>query len=639
MKHIILGTAGHVDHGKTSLIKALTGIDTDRLKEEKERGITIELGFASLALPGGVKLGIVDVPGHERFIKNMVAGASGIDMVMMVIAADEGVMPQTREHLQICSFLGIRKGMVVISKTDMVTQEWLELVKEDVATFLAGSFLEGAPVISVSAATQAGLEDLLGILNQIAATIGEDTDPGIFRLPVDRVFTMKGFGTVITGTLMSGMIELGENVEILPPGISSKIRGIQVHNASVERAEAGQRTAVNFQGLEKESIRRGDVVVRPGLLIPSRTLDVCFEYLGGFERKLKNRAQVRFHYGTSEIMARLIPMDREEVKSGEKVFAQLVLDEPAVTIAGDRFVIRSYSPVTTIGGGLIADPHPPKHKRFKPEVLEAFATLLEGDDTAKVSVIVGRAGLTGITLHELIVRTGIRSSLLRKILDRMLSERTAILLDKEETRVVSYIPYGELLDHLLAQLDRYHRKNPLREGLSREELRMALGLGGNQKFFAMAIKDLEKKGKIVVDRENVRRADHRVDLGIGLETMRNDIEIHYSRAGLSPPTVREVLEKYADKKDNARDVLSVLLREGALIRVTEDLYFSGEAILKLREAYKKQLLAQGQANPASFKDLTGLSRKFIIPLMEYFDLSKLTIRSGDVRILREREHS
>ena len=381
MKHIILGTAGHVDHGKTSLIKALTGIDTDRLKEEKARGITIELGFASLALPGGVKLGIVDVPGHERFIKNMVAGASGIDMVMMVIAADEGVMPQTREHLQICSFLGIRKGMVVISKTDVVTEEWLELVKEDVATFLAGSFLEGAPVIPVSAATKAGLEDLLGMLNQIAETIGEDPDPGIFRLPVDRVFTMKGFGTVITGTLMSGMIELGENVEILPPGISSKIRGIQVHNASVERAEAGQRTAVNFQGLEKESIRRGDVVVRPGSLLPSRTLDVCFEYLGGFERKLKNRAQVRFHYGTSEIMARLIPMDREEVKSGEKIFAQLVLDEPAVAIAGDRFVIRSYSPVTTIGGGLIADPHPPKHKRFKPEVLEAFATLLEGDDT------------------------------------------------------------------------------------------------------------------------------------------------------------------------------------------------------------------------------------------------------------------
>ncbi|MBN1547939.1 MAG: selenocysteine-specific translation elongation factor [Syntrophaceae bacterium] len=636
MKHIILGTAGHVDHGKTSLIKALTGIDTDRLKEEKERGITIELGFASLSLPGGLQVGIVDVPGHERFIKNMVSGASGIDLVMMVIAADEGVMPQTREHLQICSFLGIKKGLVALSKIDMVDEEWLELVKEDIGRFLVGSFLEDVPIIPVSAVTGSGLSELLGMLDKISREIGEESDSGIFRLPIDRIFTMKGFGTVITGTLMSGAIDLGETVEILPSGASAKIRGIQVHNETVERAEAGQRTAINFQGLEKESINRGDVVVRPGTLIPARSLDVCFQYLDGFERKLKNRAQVRFHYGTSEIMARLIPLDREEVKSGEKIFAQLVLDEPAVAMAGDRFVIRSYSPMTTIGGGVILDPHPPKHKRFKDDVLAEFMVLQGSDDAAKVGVIISRAGLSGITLHELIVRTGMTRNLLRKILDRMFSDREAILLDKDEIRVVSSVPYRILLDCFLEELGQYHRKNPLREGLPREELRMNLGLADNLKMYTMTMKDLEKQGKIVVDREHIRLTEHRVDLGKGLEEIRQEIEEIYRTGGLTPPTIREIRERFTDEKNKVNDVLSVLLKDGTLIRISEELYFNKEAIAQLRENYKKHLLLQGQANPASFKELTGLSRKFIIPLMEYFDLSKLTIRSGDIRILREK---
>ena len=636
MKHLVLGTAGHVDHGKTALVKALTGIDTDRLKEEKERGITIELGFASLQLPSGLQLGIVDVPGHERFIRNMVSGASGIDLVMMVIAADEGVMPQTKEHLQICSFLGIKKGLVALSKIDMVDEDWLELVREDIARFLTGSFLEGVPIIPVSAVTGAGMSDLVKTLDELSREIEQEADPGVFRLPVDRVFTMKGFGTVITGTLMSGAIDVGETVEILPCGVSSKIRGIQVHNEPVEKAEAGQRTAINFQGLERESISRGDVVVRPGSLTPSRSLDVCFEYLPGFERKLKNRAQMRLHCGTSEIMARLIPLDREEVKSGERIFAQLVLDAPAVVMAGDRFVIRSYSPVTTIGGGIIIDPHPPKHKRFKADVLEEFEILMDVDHAARIGVIINRAGLTGITLHELVVRTGMTQGMLRKVLDRMYSDKKAILLDKEEARIISPGSYGKLLDHFLEELGQYHLKNPLREGLPREALRMSLGLAGHQKVFAMAMRDLEKQGKIVVEREHVRLAEHRIDLGKGLEEIRREIEGLYRNAGLTPPTLREILEQYPDEKVKVNDVLSVLLKEGTLIRISEDLYFYKEIIAGLRDNYKKHLVTMGQATPASFKELTGLSRKFIIPLMEYFDLNKLTIRSGDVRILREK---
>jgi selenocysteine-specific elongation factor len=336
-------------------------------------------------------------------------------------------------------------------------------------------------------------------------------------------------------------------------------------------------------------------------------------------------------------MARLIPLDREEVKSGEKTFAQLVLDEPAVVMAGDRFVVRSYSPVTTIGGGLILDPHPPKHKRFKEDVLKEFSVLSEDDDAARANVVICRAGLTGITLHDLVVRTGMTRNLLRKILDRMFSDREAVLLDKEEVRVVSAVPYRTLLERFLAELEQYHRKNPLREGLPREELRMSLGLADNLKMFTMVMKDLEKQGKIIVDREHIRLTTHRVDLGKGLGEIRQEIEALYRQGGLTPPTIREVLDKYPGEKAKVNDVQSVLLKEGTLIRISDDLYFHSEAIVGLRESYKKHLLAQGQANPASFKDLTGLSRKFIIPLMEYFDMSKLTIRSGDVRILREKE--
>jgi len=636
MKHIVMGTAGHVDHGKTSLIKALTGIDTDRLKEEKERGITIELGFASLWLPGGLCLGVVDVPGHEQFVKNMVAGASGIDFVMLVIAADEGVMPQTKEHLSICSLLGVRKGVVVISKSDMIDAEWLELVMDDVAHFLKGSFLEGVPVVPVSAVTGAGLPELVRELDKIAQDIDSRDHHGIFRLPVDRVFTMKGFGTVVTGTLLSGAIASGETVEILPSGVRVKIRGIQVHNALVEQAEAGQRTAINLQGLAKEAIVRGNILVQPDTFISSRLLDITFKYLEGFERNLKYRARVRFHCGTSEIMAYLLLVGREEMKSGETVFAQLLLDEPVAVMAGDSFVIRSYSPVTTIGGGIILDPHPPRHKRFQEELLPDFAALAGDNPAEKVRVILKREGLRGSTFHELIIRTGIARKTLHKILEQMFSVREALLRDKQEMRVLSHAVYAELLGQVEATLERYHLLHPLRAGISREELKMLLSLNENYKVFAMAIRDLEKHGKVIIEQENVRLATYHVNMGEDLAILRQEIEDMYMNAGLTPPTMKEVMERYPEQKKKIESVLDVLLREGVLVRVGEGFTFFSGAIAKLREDYKNLLLLQKQATPASFKDLTGLSRKYIIPLMEYFDMSKLTIRSGDVRMLRER---
>ncbi|MGZ6248346.1 MAG: selenocysteine-specific translation elongation factor [Syntrophales bacterium] len=636
MKHFIIGTAGHVDHGKTALIKAITGIDTDRLKEEKERGISIELGFASLNLPDGRTFGIVDVPGHERFIRNMVSGASGIDMVIMVIAADEGVMPQTREHLHICSLLGIKKGLVALTKADMVADEWLDLVKDDVHEFLKGTFLEASPVVPVSSITGAGIEELLDALGRVAADIQGESDAGIFRLPVDRTFTMKGFGTVVTGTLISGDIELGEDVEILPPGVTAKVRGIQIHNQSVTVAEAGQRTAINLQGVEKDTIARGDVLARPRTLKPSMRLDVCMEYLSNNGRKLKNRNLVRFHVGTNEVIGRIILLDREDVEPGAKASAQVVLESPIVAMARDRFVIRSYSPVTTIGGGMIVDPLPKKHKGKSDRVNHEIDLLHDGSDTERAGIILERSGIEGIGISELEMRTGIHQSILKDILGTLSSKKQVVVVDTDESRIVSASIYQNLQDRILLEMRAYHERYPLKEGISKEELRSTAGQFARQRLFNMAVRELEKRGEIVVERENLRLSAHRVDLKGELEDLRNKIGETYMDAGITPPTIKELMEKFAGQRSLAESVISVMLKEGSLIKINEDLYFHKEVLTRLREDYKALLVRDGKATPASMKELTGLSRKFIIPLMEYFDITKLTIRAGDHRILREK---
>jgi selenocysteine-specific elongation factor len=638
MKNIVLGTAGHVDHGKTALIKALTGVDTDRLKEEKDRGITIDLGFASLMLPNGQIVGVVDVPGHERFIKNMVSGASGIDLVVMVIAADEGVMPQTREHLHICSFLGIQTGVIALTKVDLVDKEWLEVVLDDIREFVKGTFLEGVPVVPVSAITGDGLPEFLEALAQIAAHIGEETDTGLFRLPIDRVFTMKGFGTVVTGTLMSGHICVGDGVEILPSKITTKVRGIQVHNQAIARAESGQRTAINLQGVEKSMVVRGDVLSMPGIFEPSLRLDVFFEYLPYGEKKLKNRSLLRFHVGTSEIMARLILQNQEEIEPGGKGYAQVVLEMPVIAEAGDRFVMRSYSPVTTIGGGIVIDPAPKKHKRYAENVSQELGRLHGGTNEQKVLTILERSGLTGISLTQLVTRTGIPQKELDTILGA-LSEKKSALLDREEQSVLSYGAYGAFQQRIVEEVQHYHQKFPLKEGLPKEEIRTTLGQFVSPKLFNRAIKNLENEGKLAIRREHVCMPSHQVQLQGELEDLKSGISLLYYNAGLTPPSMKEAVEKFAERKNQVSHVVGIMIKEGLLIKINEELCFHAEVIRTLRENYKKLLLKEGKATPASFKELTGLSRKFIIPLMEYFDMTKLTIRAGDHRLLRERAAS
>jgi selenocysteine-specific elongation factor len=638
MKHIVMGTAGHVDHGKTALIKRLTGIDTDRLKEEKERGITIELGFASLHLPGGTTVGIVDVPGHERFVKNMVAGAAGIDLVAMVIAADEGVMPQTREHLQICTLLGIRRGVVVVTKTDMVDPDWLEMVQDDIRTFLQGTFLEGAPVVPVSSSTGEGIAGLLSAIEKSVEEIKETQDIGILRIPVDRVFTMKGFGTVITGTLISGSVTLGDDVEFFPVNYRAKVRGIQVHNEAVKTAEAGQRTAVNLQGTDREEIERGTILATPGALKPSLRLDCVYSYLKSAGRKLMNRTVIRLHAGTSEVMARLVLHGRDFLEPGDDGFVQFVLEKPVAVVAGDRFVVRSYSPVTTIGGGVIVDPLPAKHKKSETETIGDFEILADEDPLRKIEVIARRAGIEGITAGMLAVRTGISAKRLSKLLEGMFSERRLVLIDRDEQRVLSGIVYENFKEWIIEKISDYHREYPLREAIAREELRSTPGIGSaaGPKIFLIALNDLEKKGKIVVEREMLRLADHAVTLDVDMGSLREALSRIYRDGGLAPPTAREIAAMFPDQKKEVASLEQLMLREGEIVRISEDLNFHREVLAKLREDYKKMLIRDGEATPATVRELTGLSRKFIIPLMEYFDSTRLTMRAGDKRILRER---
>jgi selenocysteine-specific elongation factor len=636
MKHFVLGTAGHVDHGKTALIKSLTGVDTDRLKEEKQRGITIELGFASLALPSGQTLGIVDVPGHEKFIKNMVPGAAGIDLVMMVIAADEGIMPQTKEHLHICSLLGISRGIVALTKIDLVEKDWLELVQSEIIKFLQGTFLEGAPILPVSAIKQEGLNDLIKAIDATVSKINEKADDGIFRLPVDRVFTMKGFGTVVTGTLVSEHIKTGEEIEILPEDITTRIRGIQVHNQPVDEAWAGQRTAINLQSVEKSTIKRGDVLVRPKTVWPSQRLDVFVEFIASNSKSLKNRTLVRLHTGTSEIIARITLLDKDELAPGQKALAQLVLANKDVVVSGDRFVLRSYSPVTTIGGGQIIDPLPLKHKRQNEKIIADLNILQSGSLPEKISVIMERTGFSGINLRGLNFRLGVNTKKIREALETLFSSKKAILLDSEDTTVISAYFYNQLEELIGENLAAHHKKNPLQEGISKEQLKETLGRAISAKLFNLALRSLGKKEAIVSDKDNVRLAGHQVQLAGDLDSLRHNIARIYNEVGLTPPSLTDVVNGFKDQKVKAQSIIKLMLKDGDLIKINEELCFASGSLSKLRDDYKAMLVKDGKATPATFKDLTGLSRKYIIPLMEYFDVNKLTVRVGDHRILREK---
>ena len=634
MKQIILGTAGHIDHGKTSLIKALTGINTDRLKEEQLRGITIELGFASMDLPSGQHIGIVDVPGHEKFVKTMVAGATGIDMVVMVIASDEGIMPQTREHKEICTLLDIRHGLIVLTKRDMVDEEWLELVTEDVRSFTTGSFLEDCPILPVSSTTGEGIPELIQALEILSASIPERSSTNLFRLPVDRVFTMKGFGTVITGTLISGMIRVGEQIMIYPSGVISKVRGIQVHNASVEQAVSGMRTAINFQGLEKASINRGDVLSSPNALTSSFMVDVGLHYLKSNKKPIKNRTRIRFHTGTSEVLGNLILLDSEELASGSSIAAQLRLDAPVAVVKDDRFVIRSYSPVRTIGGGGILNPIPQKHKRFKPEVFSGIQKLGDLSPEEVIMYHAEEAGYQGISFSDLRIMTNISDKKLDGSIQRLLSDKVFLMIDREQRVFIHRTCFEQLFSEADVLLNAFHKINPLKPGMPKEELKSRLPPQISPKLFTLMIQNMIKSGQMVQEENMVRLSTHSVLLGQDQTDVRKKILDAYQQNGLTPPYFKEFCKTQNLDEIKSKEVLHVLVDEGLIVRIKDDLYFHQEAILMIKKKLVEFLNAHGEITTPQFKDMTGASRKFVIPIIEYFDARNVTIRVGDIRKLR-----
>lgn len=634
MKQVILGTAGHIDHGKTTLIKALTGIDTDRLKEEKERGITIELGFAHLSLPGGQVLGIVDVPGHEKFVKNMVAGATGVDIVALVIAADEGVMPQTREHLEICQLLRVKRGIVVLTKVDMVDQEWLDLVREDVSTFLSGTFLADVPIMEVSAVTGQGLQDLIALLDTMVKEVPEREAGNFFRLPIDRVFIMKGFGTVVTGTSISGSIKTGDEVTIYPQGLESRIRGIQVHNKEVKEVSAGLRTAINLQGLEKEELERGNVVATKNSLRSTRILDVVFHLLPSAPRKVKNRSVVRFHTGTAEIISTIVLLDRDELTPGQTCFAEIRLEEPIAAMSHDRYVLRSYSPIRTIGGGEILNALPQKKKRFSESALAELKVLSTGSLSEVTEQYIAAGQFAGTEEAQLPFLTNASKRKLDEIVRTLQAQRKIIQYDKEKSVFIQADYYEKAKEEILGTLTRYHQDFPLKVGLLKEELRSKTVGSSNPKLFNFLVNSLTQEGVIVQEKELLRLKEHRVTLGQDQEEARRQIEEIYRKSGVQPPYFKEIKEKFPG--NTATDVLGVMAKDGILIKVKEDLYFHKDVIEELKSRLIGFLKDTGEIDTPQFKEMTNASRKYTIPLLEYFDITQLTMRVGDKRMLRKK---
>jgi selenocysteine-specific elongation factor len=633
MKQIILGTAGHIDHGKTSLVKALTGIDTDRLKEEKERGITIELGFAHLDLPNGQRLGIIDVPGHERFIKNMVAGASTIDLVALIIAADEGVMPQTREHLDICSLLGIKKGLVALTKIDMVEEDWRDLVQEDIREFLKGTFLEGAPILPVSSSTGQGIQELTAVLEKLAADVEERSSAGIFRLPVDRVFTMHGFGTVLTGTAISGSLAVSDQVTVYPQEIQAKVRGIQVHNEDTQQVRAGLRTAINLQGIEKATVNRGDVVATAQGLHPTQLLDLRVRLLSSLSKPLKHRSQVRFHSGTSEILGRVLLLEGEEIKPGESRFCQIRLTEPVALLPGDLAVLRSYSPVLTLGGAEVLNVKTAKHKRFNPEVLEHLQILQTGSEAEKVAQQILLAGPRGLSRADLGRVLPLPGKKLDELIKDLLSQKILVQWDKENKNLIHREELAKLSRSIEQELKAYHQVNPLKPGLIKEELKSRLPQIREAKLFNFILNLLGDQGLLVQEKELVRLSGHKVQLKEDQQAVQQALEKVYLKSGLQPPYFKELVEQFP--KGQPRQVLELMVKEGKLVKVKEDLYFHKQAIDGIRQKLIQWLKQKGEITTAEFKDLTQSSRKYTIPLLEYFDALQVTMRVDDKRLLRE----
>ncbi|MGB8523945.1 MAG: selenocysteine-specific translation elongation factor [Candidatus Acidiferrales bacterium] len=634
IRHVIAGTAGHIDHGKSALVEALTGTNPDRLEEEKRRGITIDLGFAFLDLDG-VRLGFVDVPGHERFVRNMLAGASGIDLVLFVIAADESIKPQTREHFDICRLLGISRGIIAITKSDKVSSDVLAAVRLEIEEFVRGSFLENAPIIAVSAHNGVGIEELKQELLRVAQAVSSRDENRHFRLPIDRVFAMKGFGTVVTGTLVAGALRVEDEVQIYPTPKRARVRGLHSGGKQIERAVAGQRTAANLAGIERDEMSRGMVLATPGLFEPTSRLDAEIRLLAS-ARPLKNRARVHLHQGTAESVAEIILLSGSAALSpGKTEFAQLRLDGPILVLPGDRFILRQLSPVVTIGGGTVLDARPASHRR-NDEGVKAFLQTLGRGNKEDSLLALTTASPQGFSFSETLSRTGWTAAEIHGAAEALAqSKRVRILGDAASAAfiVISAPGFADCTAAIRKAIEDFHSANPLLPGIPKQELRARTG-NPRAEVFQAALDDLLSARAIALSGDLVQRAGREIALSPEETRAKEVIEREFANAGLAVPSFAAVLAKLPVESRRAQKILQILLREKVLVKVAEDLVFHQMAVAKLREMLAKYKKERGTRLPiGAFKEITGVSRKYAIPLLEYLDREHLTRRVGDERVI------
>ncbi|HWO43017.1 MAG TPA: selenocysteine-specific translation elongation factor [Candidatus Eisenbacteria bacterium] len=629
----IIGTAGHIDHGKTSLVKALTGQDTDRLKEEKERGISIDLGFAHFDLPDGTQAGVVDVPGHERFIRNMLAGAHGIDLVLFTVAADDGVMPQTEEHLDIVHLLGVRMAIFVITKADLVDQARIAEVEEEIKILTLGTLLENAPIVSVSSATGAGVAELKALIGETLRRCEKPAPTGYFRLPVDRAFVLQGHGVVVTGTALSGQVQIGERVRCLPGDQLFRVRSIQVHGRSVERAGWGQRVALNLTGPDRAEIVRGHVICHEKLQLASDRIDAFIEVRPGAGKGIKSHQRVRLHLGTAERLAKLILLGTKEAMLPKDAgYCQLALSEPLQALRGDHLIVRDETGRRTLGGGVVVHPWAKRHRKTEPDLVLRLQRLHHGAPTELAHALIEESEAFALPIHAIYQFLNLTEREAGGLVEQMAGLR-ALTAEGERVYTTEH-KWLKLRESVMGTLKDFHASHPLVPGMDMEELRGKLPFGLTPKTFRAAIELLSGEGVIAKEENLLRLATHRIQLGSQDRSAMAKIKAILGAQPMAPPDLKDLEKQLGIGRAKLAEVLRLLEREGAVVRVTSDLYFLAGAVEEVRRILRENLLVRGEITAAGFRDLLGSSRKYTIALLEYFDREGLTMRVGDLRRLR-----
>ncbi|MPQ44345.1 selenocysteine-specific translation elongation factor [Clostridium tarantellae] len=634
MKHVIIGTSGHIDHGKTTLIKALTGRETDNLKEEKKRGISINLGFTFFDLPSGKRAGIIDVPGHEKFVKNMLAGATSLDVVLLVIAADEGIMPQTKEHLEILELLDIKKGIIVLTKSDSVDDEWMEMISDEVKEYLNKTKFKDSSIVKVSSKTGMGIENLIKEIDKVVELVEVKDKEGHFRLPIDRVFSVSGFGTVVTGTILSGTVNVGDTVQLNPKGLECKIRNIQIHDKDVDFGEAGQRAALNLTSIKKEEIKRGDIICSPNIILPSYMINLKFKYLNSNNKNLTNRQRVKVYYGTSEILGRVIILDKDEIKPGEEALIQLRLEEEICCQKGDRLVIRNYSPMYTLGGGVVLDPKATKGRRFKEEYIESLKLRESGNIEDIVENAIYSVSEVFPTKNLIVKEVGRNIENIDNILLNLLNDKKIMkLVASEEVNYVHNKFFNKKSEEIYNVLKKFHTNNELKLGMGKEEVRSKVFSNNiKQKKFQEFIKLMEERNILKQSDKVISLKEFEVKLTKEQKKLKEFILKSYYEGSVYPPKFQDIIAYEKDKK-TCEILLNMLIESKEIIKIEDNILMHESVLKDCKHKIVNYLKENNSISLADVKKILNTSRKYLVPIMEYLDNTKVTKRIEDKRIL------